>query len=56
MYTRLMRSHIHADLAIPHLLEVENYLNNYFAMYKRLMYIRIHVKLVSPTYMGLRII
>ena len=41
---------------IPCLLGVRNYLNNYFAMYKRLTHYRIRVKLASPAYLALGII
>ena len=54
MYTRLTRSHIHVGLG--HLLGVRNYLDNYFAMYKRLTRSRIYVELPSPAYLGLGII
>ena len=46
MYTRLTRSHIHADLASP----------TYLGLCKRLARSRIRVELASPTYLGLRII
>ena len=39
---------------IAHLHGVRNYLNNYFAMYKRLTRSRIRVVLTSPTYLGVR--
>ena len=41
---------------IPCLLVVRNYLNNYFAMYKRLTRYRVHVELASPADLGLGII
>ena len=40
---------------IPRLLGVRNYLNNYFAMYKRLTRSRIRVELASPGYMGFEV-
>ena len=46
-YTRGTRIH--------RLLGVWNYLNNNFAMYKRLTRSRIRVELVSPVYLGLGI-
>ena len=42
--------------SIPRRLGVEHYLNNYFAMYKRLTRYRIPVELASPAKMGLGII
>ena len=39
---------------IPRLLGIRNYLNNYFAMYKRLTHSRIRVVLTSPAYLGVR--
>ena len=44
------------EIHIPRLLEVKNYLNNYFAMYTCLTRVRIRVELASPAYCGLRII
>ena len=41
---------------IPCLLGVRNYLNNYFAMYKRLTHSCIRVELASFDYLGLGII
>ena len=41
---------------IPSLFEVKNYLNNYFAMYKRLTRSCIRKELASLTYLGFRII
>ena len=41
---------------IPRLKGFKNYLNNYYAMYKRLTRSRISVELVSPDYLGLGII
>ena len=43
-------------LRIPRLLEIKNYLNNYFAMYTCLTRFRIRVNLASPAYFRLRII
>ena len=37
---------------IPRPLGVKNYLNNYFAMYKRPTRSRIRVELASPVYLG----
>ena len=48
MYTRGTR--------IPRLLGFKNYLNNYYAIYKRLTRSRIGVELASPDYLGLGII
>ena len=56
MFTRLMRPHIHADLAPPHLLGFENYLNHYYAMNKRLPHSRVRVESASPGLLGLGII
>ena len=47
-YTRVIR--------IPRLLEVKNYLNNYYTMNKFLTRSRIRVELASPAYCGLWII
>ena len=44
------------ETPFPRLLEVKNYLCNYLAMYTGLTRVRMRVKLVSPTYWGLRII
>ena len=41
---------------IPRLFGVKNYLNYYFAMYKRLTRSRVHVELAFPVYLGLGII
>ena len=41
---------------IPRLLRVRNYLNNYFALYKRLTRSRIHADLAFPAYLGFGII
>ena len=41
---------------IPRLRGVRNYVNNNFAMYKRLTCSRVRVELVSPGYLGLGII
>ena len=41
---------------IPRILGVRNYINNYFAMYKRLTRSHIHADLPPPTYLGLGII
>ena len=41
---------------IPRLKGFKNYLNNYYAMYKRLTHSGIRVELASPAYIGLRII
>ena len=41
---------------IPHLFGVRNYLNNYFAMSKRLTRSRIRVKLAATAYLELGII
>ena len=42
-YTRTLRIH--------RLVEVKNYLNNYFAMYTGLTRFRVGVKLASPVYL-----
>ena len=44
------------DACIPLLLGVKNYLNNDFAIYKRLTRFRLRTKLASPAYFGLGII
>ena len=44
------------ETRIRRLLGVENYLNNYFTMYKRLTRSSIRVEFASPAYLGLRII
>ena len=41
---------------IPRLFGVGNYLNNYFAMYTRLIRTHIHADLASRAYLGLGII
>ena len=56
MYTRLTSSHIRVELAFIRLLAVRNYLNNYFAMSKRMMRYRIRLELTSPAYFELGII
>ena len=56
MYTSLTRPKYKRGPRIPHLLGFKNYLNNYYAMYKRLMRSRVRADLTSPTYLGLRII
>ena len=40
------------ETRIPRLLEVKNYLNNYFTMYTCLTRLRIRVKLASPPSWG----
>ena len=41
---------------IPRLLGVRNYLNNYFAMYRRLTRSHIRAELAFPAYLGFGII
>ena len=41
---------------IPHLLGFKNYLNNYYAMYKRLTRSRIRVEFQSPAYLAIGVI
>ena len=55
MYTRLSRFPHTRGTRIPRLLNVRNYLKNYFAMYKRLTRTRIRVELTSSAYLGLGI-
>ena len=50
------RAPVYAWNPHPRLLGVRNYFNNYFAMYKRLTYSRIRVKLASHAYLDLGII
>ena len=55
MYTRLARPYTRGP-RIPHLFGFRNYLNNHFAMYKRLTRSRIHVEITTPAHLGLVII
>ena len=55
MYKRLTRSRIRLELASLAYLRLK-YLNNYFAMYKRLECSCICVNLASPAFMGLVLI
>ena len=48
MYTRLTRSCTRAELAFPAYRGVRNYLNYYFAIYKRLKRSRVRVERASP--------
>ena len=55
MYTCVTLPH-KRESRIPRLLQVKNYLINFFAMYTCLTRFRIREKLASPAYLALRII
>ena len=55
MYKRLTLPYTRGTRS-PHILGFKNYLNNYYAMYKRLTCSRIRLEFASTAYLGLGII